>query len=80
MGQQKWTQEQGFKDLSAGAQEIARYAEENEGSISGILTQKPELMASLDEFHQWSAITIRNISGANATDESGHSLKKKRKE
>lgn len=72
----KWADEPGFGSLSSGAQQIATYADENEGNISGLLQQNPELIGSLDEFHKWSAITIAQISGNDATTSTGHSMKK----
>lgn len=72
----KWSKTAGFGNLSAGAQEIAIYADENEGNISGILQKNPGLVASLDEFHKWSAITVPTISGNNTITDSGHSMKK----
>ncbi|HRH31375.1 MAG TPA: hypothetical protein PK950_01790 [Candidatus Paceibacterota bacterium] len=75
-GNTNWSGESGFSQLSEGAQEIGRYADANGGSISGILKEKPELLGSLDEFHNWSAITVASISGKTSVSSSQHHLKK----
>ncbi len=72
-----WADEEGFKKLSEGAQKIAVYADQHEDNIAALLQQNPELIGSLDEFYKWSAITIAQISGNNATTNTGHSMKKK---
>lgn len=73
----KWSAESGFDGLSPGAQAIGRYADEHNGSLEGAFQEDPSLLSSLDEFHQWSAVTVAQIEGTNATPESGHSLKTK---
>jgi hypothetical protein len=73
----KWADASGFGNLSSGAQKIGTYADQNDGNISGLLQENPELIGSLDEFHKWSAITVPEISGNDATATTGHSMKKK---
>ncbi len=73
----KWADAPGFGNLSTGAQKIGTYADHNDGNISGLFQENPELLGSLDEFHKWSAIVVAEISGNNATATTGHSMKKK---
>ena len=71
-----WKDQHGFSGLSEGAQKIALHADSNEGSIAGALKEDPSLMDSLDEFHNWSAVTVAQISGTNVSPQSEHSMKK----
>jgi UTP-glucose-1-phosphate uridylyltransferase len=71
-----WSTEPGFINLSEGAQKIALFADKNKGSIAGIFKKSPELINDLDEFHQWSAHTIRAISGKKRITETTHPIKR----
>lgn len=77
MGNKIWSIQPGFSSLSEQAQEIAEYADKNDGSVAGAIENKPSLLGYLDEFHQWSAIRVSDVSHKTESSNTVHSLKKR---
>lgn len=76
MSKEFLSEEPGFKNLSLGAQEIARYHDAHDRSISGIFKDKPELLDSLDEYNHWVTVVLVDIEGEDVLKEHSHPLKK----
>ena len=77
MKKMHWSIQPGFDSLSEQAKEIALFADENDGSVAGAIEKNPDLLNYLDEFHEWSAIRVSQISQKVESTNTGHSLKKR---